>query len=819
MIPIVYKAGTTDFSTTPLGRLPDCISCTVEEKINDVYELSIKYPLDGVSHELLERENIILVKVCDGDGTDYNSDPIYQPFEIYKLTKPINRVFTAYAYHISYNGNYVVYKPLLDTPDVVGIDNLVAKLNDRSNLIDGVKNPFTFAYDSTQISDSKINYITSAPKTLRNILGGDTDSILETYKYEAEYDKYKITLKKHRGTDNGVKIAYSKNLTKFDHTEELDKVVTSVVPYYESGESSGYGGKVYAYSRDSYVQNRSGAPTFEPDTYYARNKTGGMDLLLTEPETWKSTFDDYFVKDSALDVYYKVQPTVVPYKSGKFYRYDPVNDTYILVEGPQPDYWDSQYTNYYELYQPDNPEKKYSRVANTRINFSSKTFYKKIEGDSSKFEYDILLTEPEDWIDHWADYYYYTYDPDSKYANKYATDHTNLLDISSYFQEAPTNPEAYDFIAREYMRKNKLYAPKISMSVSFVSLWQTPEYQNIANLEYVKLGDTVHVYFADYDIYSDARVTGIKYDVLTEQYDSVDLDEPEEGYAQMTANSTIKADNETTSFRKNVVTAYERDIKTAIKDLSGGDGFGYVKFNTNENTGAISSITISNTENLNTATSVVHINQKGIGIWDTKTGEKFDPSKLTAVITGEQLVIPATTTGTLDATKVNVVNLAAENIMVSDHSEDNLTDYISITPTKIVIGNKVSEIKTVQMNDRLVFADTNPKNNELIPMEQVGATHYEIPNFVPDYYYVKNDGDPGYTLLTEQPSDWNNKDAAWDEAGTHASTKYYQNKAYAYIADERFYTNDMKVQTRESLGIFQKYISTDNSMILIKGGS
>lgn len=47
MIPILYKESATDFSTFGIGALADTVSCLVTEERNGVYELTLKYSLNG----------------------------------------------------------------------------------------------------------------------------------------------------------------------------------------------------------------------------------------------------------------------------------------------------------------------------------------------------------------------------------------------------------------------------------------------------------------------------------------------------------------------------------------------------------------------------------------------------------------------------------------------------------------------------------------------------------------------------------------------------------------------------------------------------
>ena len=47
MIPVLYKADATVFTSFGLGALSDCISCEVTEERNGAFELVLKYPVTG----------------------------------------------------------------------------------------------------------------------------------------------------------------------------------------------------------------------------------------------------------------------------------------------------------------------------------------------------------------------------------------------------------------------------------------------------------------------------------------------------------------------------------------------------------------------------------------------------------------------------------------------------------------------------------------------------------------------------------------------------------------------------------------------------
>ncbi|MBQ7153209.1 MAG: hypothetical protein IJR83_04635 [Clostridia bacterium] len=81
MIPVLYKADATVFTTFGLGALSDSISCEVTEERNGAYELVLKYPVSGQNYAYLANERIVKAKPND------TSHP--QAFRIYRISTPL----------------------------------------------------------------------------------------------------------------------------------------------------------------------------------------------------------------------------------------------------------------------------------------------------------------------------------------------------------------------------------------------------------------------------------------------------------------------------------------------------------------------------------------------------------------------------------------------------------------------------------------------------------------------------------------------------------------------------------------------------------
>ena len=118
-------------------------------------------------------------------------------------------------------------------------------------------------------------------------------------------------------------------------------------------------------------------------------------------------------------------------------------------------------------------------------------------------------------------------------ADAYPFKRTIALDVSSEFEVEPTEEELRAY-ATKYLSQDGRSEPSSNIKVSFVALWNTPEYASIAPLEKVGLGDTVHVYYEKLGVTGTSKVIKTKYDCLKERYESIEL-----GSVKSNLNKTI----------------------------------------------------------------------------------------------------------------------------------------------------------------------------------------------------------------------------------------------------------------------------------------
>lgn len=154
----------------------------------------------------------------------------------------------------------------------------------------------------------------------------------------------------------------------------------------------------------------------------------------------------------------------------------------------------------------------------------------------------------------------------SPYVNRYSQRLTVPLDLSDKFKEEPSETAlrtAAQVVA------NKMGLPKVSIDVSFVALWQTEEYKEIAPLQRVKLCDEVSVYFEKLGVDVTAKVVETEYDVLAERYKSIQIGSVRSNFAQTLTDQAAKTAQTIAAQAVTTQTA----INNATKWLTNTGGF------------------------------------------------------------------------------------------------------------------------------------------------------------------------------------------------------------------------------------------------------
>lgn len=189
----------------------------------------------------------------------------------------------------------------------------------------------------------------------------------------------------------------------------------------------------------------------------------------------------------------------------------------------------------------------------------------------------------------------------------YAAEHDDRVIVVDATESIPSMPTEAQLRAwaETYITS---HAGKVSNSIkiSFVQLWQTEEYKNVASLQRVKLCDTVTVIHPVLGVQTKTNVVKVVYDAIRERYSSMTLSEPKTSLTDIIQD---QINIETESFaQKSFVSSA---IAAATLLIQGGYG-GHVVIGSNSD-GWPEEILIMDTEDRNTAVNVIRMNMGGIG--------------------------------------------------------------------------------------------------------------------------------------------------------------------------------------------------------------
>lgn len=229
MKPILYNAYYDPYNDVPnngIGVLADAISCRCEEVLNGSYELMVELPYDSdyISDVLVNR--ILVVK------PNIEDDP--QPFRIYSIEKNTNGVVTIKAQHDTYQADGIPITPF----SAENLEDAIANLNSERKL----PNESPIMLFTNFKADGQMDV--TAPTPLKNLLGGNDNSLLSLYGGDLYYDNYDIYLLDFRGTNRGMCFRYRNNIAAFNQSISAERLYSGVMGFFKKGNNFIYGNVV-----------------------------------------------------------------------------------------------------------------------------------------------------------------------------------------------------------------------------------------------------------------------------------------------------------------------------------------------------------------------------------------------------------------------------------------------------------------------------------------------------------------------------------------------------------------------------------------------
>lgn len=291
------------------------------------------------------------------------------------------------------------------------------------------------------------------------------------------------------------------------------------------------------------------------------------------------------------------------------------------------------------------------------------------------------------------------------------------LDLTERFTEPPTEAELRT-AAEQYIAANDIGIPEVSLTVDFVPLWQTKEYEGLELLEVVQLGDTVTVQFPELGVDATARAVAFVYDCLKERYENITLGKVRSNLASVVAAQAKEIEQKPS---QSVV----EQISTMLSEAMMGIHGGAVRLLDTNGDGMPDELYIADNPDINDAVIVWRFNYLGWAVsqsgynGDYIMGATLQDGLLANAVTAAHLKA-----GTIQSVDGETVYMDLDNGIVKLNATNggffaingyDIDDYFNISLENgspvVRIGSSQNSIVLKQKSDRISFCDTD--GNEL----------------------------------------------------------------------------------------------------------
>ena len=331
-----------------------------------------------------------------------------------------------------------------------------------------------------------------------------------------------------------------------------------------------------------------------------------------------------------------------------------------------------------------------------------------------------------------------------------------LKDFTSLFESGEEIIEtALRDKAAAWLAESDINSPTINMTVSFIHLWQSPEYASFAALEKVSLCDWVTVRHTGLGIDVKAQVIKTVYDTLGERYQKIELGSAKANFADTLKQTTKQLEDAIKAVKSAdssaITQAYLQAIDDATNAITGNSG-GYVVLNPSLNP---QELLVMNAADINTATKVWRWNVSGLGYSSNGYSGPFS----TAITMNGAIVADFITTGTLTANIINAGILSSADGLSYFNLESGVihTAKAEIVGGSIEIGSDNYKTTIANGSIRQYLGNSTSLIGGLVPTGS-GSTRYEtiycsnLSN-VKGVTIAKQNSNGSFTSLAEFSSD------------------------------------------------------------------
>ena len=232
--------------------------------------------------------------------------------------------------------------------------------------------------------------------------------------------------------------------------------------------------------------------------------------------------------------------------------------------------------------------------------------------------------------------------------------------------------------AERWLQAHDINSPSVNVTVSFVQLWESSEYEELKALESVSLCDWVTVRHKDLGIDMKAQVVKTVYDTIAERYNKIELGSAKANFGDTIRQATddltrLVQSVDTTAISSQITREYQAAIQRATKAITGAE-YGAVRLSPSN---CPNQITIANHEIPERATKVWRWNMGGLGY----SPNGYDGPYTTAITAGGEIVADFITAGTLTANIIRAGILTSVNGKSSFNLESGLLKSSNIEVT------------------------------------------------------------------------------------------------------------------------------------------
>lgn len=267
------------------------------------------------------------------------------------------------------------------------------------------------------------------------------------------------------------------------------------------------------------------------------------------------------------------------------------------------------------------------------------------------------------------------------------------VDFGDKFESQPT-PEQLADAGQQYVTNNKIGVPTVSIDLSFAQLEQYSLYESTEALERVRIGDTIHVFFAQLGINVSSRIVETNYDPILNRYNSVSVGSVRANIAGTIADQQQQIDDLTQN--PTLSSAFKKAVASLTQTILGAKG-GSVRFLDTDGDGEPDTLYIADDPDPSKAQKVWRFNYEG---WGASKNGYNGPFEIGATL-NDGIVANFITVGVLNGDLIQTGTIQSPNGRMTinlDQGKFSTWGISSLTGEEIIFNFNNGTITQMQGN-------------------------------------------------------------------------------------------------------------------------